>query len=186
VFTQHSPITADSEVKQVEQTINPPTIRNFISTNIQTVSKDTPLQQVVNILIDRESPERAVILVMDSCEEPLGFISERDCLKHLSNQMFHANPNCCAKSLITQPPKHISPETDLFTAASIMFSHHENYLPVTEDEKLIGIISLQGILRGLNDYRNQITQATTKSKFPPDLHKIANHRFIVGPPKKLF
>jgi hypothetical protein len=108
-------------------------------------------------------------------------ISERNCLKHLSNQMFHANPNCCAKSLITPPPKHISPETDLFTAASTMFSHHENYLPVIENEKLIGIISLQSILRGLNDYRNQITQATTKSKFPPDIHKVANHRFIVGP-----
>jgi signal-transduction protein with cAMP-binding, CBS, and nucleotidyltransferase domain len=178
---QYSHVTADSEVKQVEQTINPPTIRNFISTDIQAVNKDTPLQQVVNVLLDRESSARSVILVVDSCGEPLGFISERDCLKHLSNQMFHANPNCCAKSLITPPPKHISPETDLFTAASTMFSHHENYLPVIENEKLIGIISLQSILRGLNDYRNQITQATTKSKFPPDIHKVANHRFIVGP-----
>ena len=166
----------------MERKISAPIIRNLITTDIQTVNQDTPLQHVVNMLVGRESSKHSVILVVDSYGKPLGFISERDCLKHLSNQMFHETPHCCAKSITTQSPKHVSPNTDLFTAASTMFSHHENYLPVVEHSKLIGIISLQSVLGGLSDYKNQTTQASIKSRFPPDIHKIANHRFIIDSP----
>ena len=163
----------------METNINPPTIRNLIIKNVRIVKYDTPLAQVVKILLNCKASGRAVIMVVDANAEPLGFVSERDCLKHLSNQMFHAAPNLRAKCLVTKQPHAVSPETDLFTAASLMVAHQENYLPVMEDSRFIGIISLLSVLRGLNDYKNQTTEALVKNRYPPDIHKIANHRFIV-------
>ena len=159
--------------------INQPSIFELIKTDIQRVAPDTPLNDVVQLLVRENLPEIPVLTTNEANQEWFGSISERDCLEFLSNDAFYHSPNVTAKSVIKPLPKGVTVETDIFTVASKLISQESNYLPVIDQNKCLGVLNRQDVLKGLHAYRVQITQAISQKKSPPDTSEIANHRFIV-------
>ena len=75
-------------------------------------------------------------------------------------------------------PVCVSPETELFTLASIFSSHSYRHLPVVEDDALIGIISRRDVLKALDEYYQDAIKSHDEQRFRPDLSKIVNLRFL--------
>ncbi|MCP4408339.1 MAG: CBS domain-containing protein [Gammaproteobacteria bacterium] len=152
-----------------------------MSKDFQTVSPDTPLNRVVDHLLKRYIPDVPMVMIDEDSGRLKGFVSERDCVDYYSNEIFYANPDITARSVIkrNQTPQTITVNTDIFTAASIMVYHDCHFLPVVEDKKLIGILGRQTLLRGLHDYRDQ-AMTLAEERASPDLSEIANHRFIAN------
>ena len=151
-----------------------------MTTDIQTVAPDTPLNDVIQLLVKRNATEIPVLTPNGANQEQLGSITDRDCLEYLSNEVFYHAPNITAKSVIKPLPEGVSPETDIFTAASMLISYSSCYLPVIDGKKLLGVVSRRDVLKGLNAYRTQMIDAQTNKKSPPNVTEIANHRFFAG------
>ena len=119
-------------------------------------------------------------------EARLGFISEGDCLEHLSNDLFYGNPmpDRSARSIMKAHPVCVDPDTDLFTLASVFVNHRLRHLPVVENHSLLGIVSRRDILRATDEYYRDLLKKCEQERFRPDLSQIVNHRFIVRGPSR--
>jgi CBS domain-containing protein len=78
--------------------------------------------------------------------EPIGIITERDLLKRIVSEGRNAKKTI-VKEIMSSPLVVISPNTDLEEAARLMFEMKIKKLPVTEQNRLVGLVSLTDIAR---------------------------------------
>jgi len=78
--------------------------------------------------------------------KPVGIITERDLLKRIVSEGRNAKKKQ-VKAIMSSPLFVISPETDLEEAACLMFEKKIKKLPVTEKNRLVGLVSLTDIAR---------------------------------------
>ncbi len=159
-----------------------PTAVDFMRADVRTISADMSLADITKFLLKHEISNAPVVETKEGRTRLVGFISERDCLAGLTNESFFGSPapNQTAATLMRRHPICVAPETDLFALASILITHGYRHLPVTKDDELLGIVSRRDILRAVEQhYRNLVTQ-TTHERFPPDVHQLMNHRFLVS------
>lgn len=143
-----------------------PTAKDFMSAEVQSVSPDLTLNDVVQFLLKKALSNTSV--VKDSAEGPqlLGFISERDCLAALSNESFFGSPapRQTAATIMRTHPVCVSPDAELFELAAIFVNHGFRHLPVTTGETLVGIVSRRDVLQAVDDFYNQTIQETTQQR----------------------
>jgi CBS domain-containing protein len=110
----------------------------------------------------------------------VGFLSEQDCLEHLSNEMFFGCPSQpqTVGTIMRRHPICVSPGEDAFALASIFVNHGYRHLPVVEGGRLVGIVSRRDILKALERYYEQWLRRLDREHFPPDLHELINLRFV--------
>ena len=78
--------------------------------------------------------------------KPIGIITERDLLKRIVAEGRNAEKTK-VKEIMSSPLVIISPDTDLEEAARLMFKMKIKKLPVTEQNRLVGLVSLTDIAR---------------------------------------
>lgn len=158
-----------------------PQARDFMNRHVRTVGPDDTLQDVTDFLISHKLSNAPVVETDENGRRKLiGFLSEQDCLEHLSNELFYGRIEQArtARIIMKTHPVCVSPETDLFSLASIFVSHGYRHLPVVEDGYLAGIVSRHDILKAINEYYNKWFNQMELDHFPPDLTKMINLRFF--------
>ncbi len=86
----------------------------------------------------------AIIVTVE--EKAKGIVTERDILKRIVAE--DKNPKKTkVKEIMSSPLVTIEPSTDLEEAARLMFEKKIKNLPVTHENRLIGLINLQDICR---------------------------------------
>jgi CBS domain-containing protein len=78
--------------------------------------------------------------------KPIGIITERDLLKRIVSEGRNAKKTR-VKEIMSSPLVAISIDTDLEEAARLMFKIKIKKLPVTERNRLVGLVSLTDIAR---------------------------------------
>ena len=78
--------------------------------------------------------------------KPIGIITERDLLKRIVSEGRNAKKTI-VKEIMSSPLVVISLDTDLEEAACLMFEKKIKKLPVTEKNRLVGVVSLTDIAR---------------------------------------
>ncbi len=160
-----------------------PRAGSLMNRHVRTVTPEMPLAEVVRTLVGHNISCAPVVDEADEGKKLLvGFVSEQDCLEHLSNEMFHGNPRPpqTASTIMRRHPICVTPDTDVFTLASVFVNHGFRHLPVVEsDNHLIGLVSRREILTALERFYDQTDDEYQREHFPPDLHQIINHRFII-------
>ncbi len=164
------------------QNENTPNAQDIMNRNVQTVGPEASLQEVIMVLLKHEVSNVSVVERDGKRQILMGFVSEGDCLEYLANELFYGNPSPrqTAGTIMKRHPVCIDPTTDVFTIASILTSHRYRHLPVVQDQELLGIVSRRDILRALDQYCGERDHARDRERFPVDIHKIMNHRFIVS------
>lgn len=160
-----------------------PTASDFMTVHVHTVSPGMSLGDVIQFLIRHKISNAPVVEQQDGKQKLVGFISERDCLALLADESYFGSPSPpqTVRTAMRLHPVCVSPETELFTLASIFVNHGFRHLPVVDGEVLRGIVSRRDILRALDEYYRETQDLQSRRKFfRPDLHEIANHRFITG------
>ncbi|MCA9138451.1 MAG: CBS domain-containing protein [Planctomycetales bacterium] len=159
-----------------------PMARDVMNSSVHCVQAEMRLEEIVDFLLKHKISNAPVVRVDGSRKSLLGFISEGDCMNYLVNEMFYGNP-CPTQTAETMMKKHptcVEPDTDIFTLTSIFMSRSFRHLPVVDAEQnLVGIVSRRDILRTLDKYYREWTRSHDRQRFPVDIHKIMNHRFIV-------
>jgi CBS domain-containing protein len=86
----------------------------------------------------------AIIVTVE--EKAQGIVTERDILKRIVAEDKNAKKTK-VKEIMSSPLVTIEPSTDLETAAHLMFEKKIKNLPVTHENRLVGLINLQDICR---------------------------------------
>lgn len=160
-----------------------PTAEKLMNPSVQCVTGELSLHELINFFLRKSVNCAPVIGENSNKKELLGFVSQGDALSHLSSQMFAGFPRMPLQvsHIMKRHPVAVMPDTDVFAVASIFNSHGYRHVPVVDEHnQLLGLISRREILVALTEYFDQQEAEYNREHFPPDLHKIINHRFIVS------
>lgn len=159
-----------------------PQAKDFMQRHLHSVTPDVPLAEIVALLLKHEISNVPVVQTEQGRSILVGFISERDCLEHLSNEAFYGSPMPpqTARTVMRKHPVCVGPDTELFTLVSIFVHHGYRHLPVVEnDNHLLGLVSRRDILKALDHYYAQASQQHDQEHFPPNVRELIHHRFLM-------
>ncbi len=126
--------------------------------NVITVRPEQPVTEAIALLARHRI---GALVVMGHNNKPVGILSERDIIRHAAeNETLFSEPveNLMTKRLITGIP-----QDDIFSVAATMTKKRFRHLPIMDEGKLIGIVSIGDILKAERDeYRGEIDTLETR------------------------
>ena len=87
--------------------------------------------------------------VIDEDHNPIGYVSEYDCLEQLLQSTYYCDNTALAEDVMTKKLIITRPDLTLIDVASQMNENKVNAAPVIENGKVIGVISRGDIMREL-------------------------------------
>ena len=108
---------------------------------IVTCKKDCKLADAVTIM---DGSNVGSILVMDNEEKLIGIFTERD-IMHCFAKKVSMNEEVMG-SVMTQKPITLDSSVDIAVAVQLMSEKKIRHLPITEDEKIVGMISYRDLV----------------------------------------
>lgn len=110
---------------------------------IVSVLPSTPLMELVSTIASRRI---GAVLVLDEAGTLAGIVSERDVVKALASQGTGVH-TLHAGDIMTRTVTTVTPSTTINEAMELMDRGYFRHLPVLEDSRLIGIISVRDVVR---------------------------------------
>jgi CBS domain-containing protein len=128
-------------------------LRKIMIEKVVTVEASATVKQAAALM---NLHEIGCIIVLDH-EKPVGILTERDMLKRVicGSRMPETTK---VLSLMTKPLVTASPDMRAGDAAKIMFERNIKKLPVVENGRLVGLVTLTDLLRspGVVDFLNKL------------------------------
>ncbi len=122
---------------------------NFVSTILQikgndvySVKKDTPIIDVLDLMAEKGI---GAVLVMED-EKIAGIFSERDFARKVAKTR-NLSLDVPVSELMTKDVFVISPDETIDECMALMSSSKIRHLPVIENEKLVGLISIGDVVK---------------------------------------
>ncbi len=113
-----------------------------ISLRLITIHADQLIQDAVDLLAEHNV---GALIVVGEPVRPLGIISERDIVREASrSEDFLAQP---VGRVMTSDLVTVSPEDDVEPVIQAMISRHIRHLPVIDQQRLIGVVSIRDVLK---------------------------------------
>jgi CBS domain-containing protein len=115
--------------------------------SIISVTPETSVTDVVKVLAEKRI---GAVLVIDAADKLIGILSERDIVRTLSK---HAEDTFAmtASQLMTPNPTVTSPHNTVAEAMEIMSDGRFRHLPVVDNGKLIGLVSIGDVVKARID-----------------------------------
>lgn len=158
-----------------------PCADDFMNQHVEVVTQDMTLTEVIRFLLNHKISNAPVVDQQDQKPVLVGFVSERDCLSALSNELFFGNPSPAqtVKTIMSSHPICITPETELFSIVSIFVNHRLRHLPVVQNGILLGIVSRREILAAMENYYNHSLHTQEHERLLRDTSQALNLRFTI-------
>ena len=119
-----------------------PLVSEHMVTDLLTVEATIPLTDAV-----RKMDERGVGAVLVLCGERLeGVFTERDVLRAVAHGL---TPEATVAEWMTRGPETIEPDETAEHAAVLMIHGGFRHLPVVEEGKVVGILSIRDLMRSV-------------------------------------
>ncbi len=126
------------------------TVKNYVATDlICTLSGEFTVKDAAISFIDYQC---SALFVTNDRQEVIGIITERDLVKQMTSDDYKdiKLTDICSKNLTT-----ITKDTNLQEALDIMIEFNIRHLPIVEDRKIVGLISLGKIYNTLRTRMHQ-------------------------------
>ncbi len=129
-----------------------------MSLKVITIRADQSLRDAVGLLVEHDI---GMLIVVDELGRLLGIISERDIIREAARtERVLAQPvgRVMTKDVITA-----SPQDDLEPVLQTMISRHFRHVPIMDQERLIGVISIGDVLKAqLNEFQGEVDTLQTQ------------------------
>ncbi len=126
------------------------------SLNVITVRPDQSLKDAIDLLVEHDI---GALIVVDELGQPVGIISERDIIREAARTetlLAQTVARVMTKDLIV-----CSPQDDLGAVLQTMIARHFRHLPIVEQKRLIGLISIRDVLKvQLDEYQGEVDTLT--------------------------
>ncbi|MCD8568496.1 MAG: CBS domain-containing protein [Geovibrio sp.] len=131
-------------------------IREIMTTKVITARPDETIKEVILRL---RTNKISGLPVINSSKKIVGVFSESDVMMALPDILNDADAiplidikeltDNSVRMVMSEPRFTISPDADVKDAAKIMLEKYVHRLPVTENDELIGLVSLGDVLKAL-------------------------------------
>ena len=111
-----------------------------IGHDVYSVSPDTTVFEALRLMADKEI---GAVLVLEG-KKIVGIMSERDYARKVILQG-KASKETSVKEIMSPGVVHTNPEVNVEKCLSLMMKHKFRYLPVMEQDRLVGIISIEDV-----------------------------------------
>jgi CBS domain-containing protein len=112
------------------------------------VKPDANVLEALKLMAEKNT---GAVMVMTG-EKVVGILSERDCIRKLELAGKTAN-NTLVKEIMTSNVLYVEASQSLDECMAIMIDKNIRHLPVYEDGKLLGLISVRDVLKEVVDYQ---------------------------------
>ena len=147
-----------------------PTARDCMTTRARVLAF-LPEHDVFDAMAELLKHHFAAAPVVDEDNRVLGMLTEKDCLRILSNLAYDDDLEGGKVSDYQSQMRLIcEPDMDIFGVTNRFLECNFPLLPVVEDNKLIGVISRRDTLRGVRELRRRLDQARSK------MEQVAGHQ----------
>ncbi len=123
-------------------------LADIMTSPVETCSADSCVQEIAHRMMQKRI---GAMLVCDDQQRIIGVISERDLISKVLTQENHDYQQIKASEVMTPDPVTMTPNTYMYEATSFLVSQKIKHLPVIDQGKLVGIVSLQDLMK----YRSQ-------------------------------
>ncbi len=127
-------------------------IREIMSTEVHTAERDELLFEVTN----RMARHNIGAVVVTERGEPVGVFSERDLLKRVVYRDISPH-SCYVGEVMTPKVQAASPEQTVHEVTEAMKLYRHRHLPVMEEGRLVGIVSMRDLLAAYVEAYEQVT-----------------------------
>jgi len=117
-------------------------VRDFMSKNVKTVRTDATVKEVVR----KMNKFRIGSIIVMGGKRPVGIITERDILERIVEPCMEPTA-IKAKEIMSSPIISTSPEVSIEDAARLMAAKKIKKLAVTENAKLVGIVTSMDLMK---------------------------------------
>ena len=122
------------------------------SSNVVTVRPDLSLKEAVDLMAEHNI---GALIVVDEAGRPIGIISERDIIREAART--EAVFDLTVSRVMTKELITASPEDDLETVLQTMTARHFRHLPIMDQDRLIGVISIGDLVKAqLDKYQGEV------------------------------
>jgi len=136
------------------------TVRDILRIKGSDIFTTTPDATVYDALKEMAEKNVGALMVLEG-EKIVGLISERDyARKTILKGRF--SKETAVKEIMTANVITVGPEEDLEDCMELFTDKHVRHLPVIENEKIIGIVSIGDVVKGIIDHKEFIIQEQEK------------------------
>jgi len=128
------------------------------SLNVITVRPDQSLKDAIDLLVEHDI---GALIVVNELGRPVGIISERDIIREAAR----------TETVLAQTVAHVmtkdlivaSPQDDLGAVLQTMIARRFRHMPIVDQERLIGVISIRDVLKvQLDKYQGDVDTLQTQ------------------------
>jgi CBS domain-containing protein len=117
-----------------------PVARKHMSQDLLTVAPDVPLEEVARRMVSRDV---GAALVTEG-DRLVGIVTERDILRAVARGV---HERTVVADCMTSDPETMDPDESTEHAAVLMIHGGFRHLPITEGERVIGMLSIRDLMR---------------------------------------
>ena len=123
------------------------TVRDFLKVKghqVWSVSPSTPLKEALRIMAEHKI---GALLVLEE-NRVVGILSERDYARGVVENPA-INMETSVRELMSSPVYYVTPNQSVDEVMALMTAKHFRHLPVIEDDKLVGVISIGDVVKSV-------------------------------------
>ena len=121
-------------------------VRDYMTTDLITVSPRDEITQVVRLLIEHDI---SGLLVVEEGYRVVGVVTERDCISVATSADYYEEWGGPVERYMSAPVETVAPEENLVDVAERMTKSQYRRFPVVDDGHVIGILTRRDVLRAL-------------------------------------
>ena len=136
-------------------------VRDIMTKDVVFANKDDSVLTVAKLM---KHHNVGAIPIVENAEKVLGMVTDRDIVLNMADYNFDP-ANTFALKLMTDKLYTVKPEADLSSALALMKKQQIRRLPVMEDNKLVGMLSI-GDIAVRSDYNMEMSEAISEISMP--------------------
>jgi CBS domain-containing protein len=125
-------------------------ISDYMNKNITTLTKETDVFIAIQQLLDHKQTSAPVV---DESGKFIGIFSEKDCIEAVLEASYNQGVSGKVADFMTDETLSVDAETNILDIAKKFKTCSERVLPVMNDNKIVGLVSGEDLLKALISIR---------------------------------
>ncbi len=123
-------------------------IRDYMSRRLVVLSPETEILQALNTLLEHGISGAPVL---DKSGALLGILTEKDCMEVMLNAAYYSEYAAIVADFMTPEVVSVGPDEGIVSLAKRFLNDPYHRYPVTENGRLVGVISRGDVVRALQE-----------------------------------
>lgn len=136
-------------------------VRDIMTKDVVFADKEDSVLTVAKLM---KHHNIGAVPIVENAEKVLGMVTDRDIVLNMADYNFDP-ANTFALKLMTDKLYTVKPEADLSSALALMKKQQIRRLPVMENNKLVGMLSI-GDIAVRSDYNMEMSEAISEISMP--------------------